>query len=67
MANVLDPRFKLKYIKFCFDDLYDYDIFFNLVIFEVKTKPNQNQSPLLHIFNNKNRHLFSKSWSGPIT
>jgi hypothetical protein len=25
VANVLDPRLKLKYMKFCFDELYDYD------------------------------------------
>jgi len=24
MANVLDPRLKLKYMKFCFSELYDY-------------------------------------------
>ena len=24
MANVLDPRFKLKYVKFYFGELYDY-------------------------------------------
>lgn len=41
MANVLNPRFKLKYIKFYFDDLYNYDIFFNLIILTYKnqTKP----------------------------
>jgi hypothetical protein len=25
MANVLNPRLKLKYVKFCFGELYDYD------------------------------------------
>jgi hypothetical protein len=25
MANVLDPRLKLKDVKFCFGELYDYD------------------------------------------
>jgi hypothetical protein len=25
VANVLDPHLKLKYVKFCFGELYDYD------------------------------------------
>jgi hypothetical protein len=25
VANVLDPRFQLKYVKFYFGELYDYD------------------------------------------
>ena len=25
VVNVLDPRLKLKYMKFCFGKLYDYD------------------------------------------
>jgi len=25
VANDFDPRLKLKYVKFCFDELYDYD------------------------------------------
>jgi len=25
MTNVLDPHLKLKYVKFCFGELYDYD------------------------------------------
>jgi len=25
VTNVLDPHLKLKYVKFCFGDLYDYD------------------------------------------
>jgi len=25
MTNVLDPHFKLKYMKFCFGEFYDYD------------------------------------------
>jgi hypothetical protein len=25
VTNVLDPRLKLKYVKFCFGELYDYD------------------------------------------
>jgi hypothetical protein len=25
VSNVLDPRLKLKYVKFCFSDLYDYE------------------------------------------
>jgi hypothetical protein len=25
VVNVLDPHLKLKYMKFCFGELYDYD------------------------------------------
>jgi len=25
MSTVLDPHFKLKYVRFCFSDLYDDD------------------------------------------